>query len=160
MCAVIDSRPVENVPAEAILLKIVEKIIVDKRPKNCRQKAILLKIVDKNQIKCRNCHSTDHISGDKNCQKYEEVLEIRKIVSKNQVPWREAKMTYAEIARTGEDRPTTNENSNASENSVPERTCLDINSTMQIQKVLKLLIRTIKILSKPNVNENLKIEEI
>jgi len=73
---------------------------------------------------------------------------------------REAKMTYAEIARTGQERPTTVENSNPSENLIPERVHPKINEITQIQKVLNLLIRTIKIVSKPYVNENLKIEEI
>ena len=69
-------------------------------------------------------------------------------------------MTYAEIARTGQERPTTVENSNPSENLIPERVHPKINEITQIQKVLNLLIRTIKIVSKPYVNENLKIEEI
>ena len=37
----------------------------------------------KNQIKCRNCHSTNHISGDKICSKYKEFF-VSKIAFKNQ----------------------------------------------------------------------------
>ena len=40
---------------------------------------------------------------------------MNKIAFKNQVPWEEAKMTYAEIVRTGKERPITVENSNPSE---------------------------------------------
>ena len=50
-------------------------------------------------------------------------------------------MTYAEIARTGPERPTTVENSNPSENLLPERVQPKINATTQI-KVLKRSITT------------------
>ena len=63
-----------------------------------------------NQIKCRYCHSTNHISGDKNCSKYNELFLMNKIAFKNQVPWEEANMTYAEIARTGKRKTVENSN--------------------------------------------------
>ena len=100
------------------------------------------------------------MSGDKNCSKHKEVFEIGKISVKNQVPWRAAKVTYAELARTGQERPKTVENSNWLENLLPERAHPEINATTQIQKVLTPLICTMKIVSKPNINENFKIEEI
>ena len=123
MCDVTVQRPVENVPAEATPQKIVPKIKLNAETVTTQTTSVGIKI------------------------SYKGFLEISKIESKNQVPWREAKMTYAEIAITEQERPTTVEN--------PE-----INVTTQIQKELNLLIRTMKIVLKLNVNEKLKMEEI
>ena len=112
------------------------------------------------QIKCRNCQSTDHISGDKNCQKYKEIMEISKIVSKNKIPWKEAKMTYAEKTKTGLERQMPIDSTNQTNNSLSERAHVETIEPAQIQKVLKLLIETIKIVSKPKVNGNEMIQEI